>query len=65
MNWTWDSFWAMGGYGWYVWMSYGLCLGFIMLEWLGLRRGERQMWRELRRRAVLQDGVVEGLVDEA
>ena len=65
MSWTWDTFWSMGGYGWYVWMSYGLWLGLIVLECLGLRRGERQTWMELRRRAVLQDVVVKELADEA
>ena len=33
MNWTsWDEFWRMGGYGLYVWGSYGVTLLVMVLE---------------------------------
>ena len=33
MNWTsWDEFWHMGGYGLYVWGSYGAALLVMVLE---------------------------------
>ena len=33
MNWTsWDEFWHMGGYGLYVWGSYGATLLLMVLE---------------------------------
>ena len=36
MNWgSWADFWAMGGYGFYVWGSYGAVVAVIALElWL-------------------------------
>ena len=40
MNWgSWDAFWAMGGHAWYVWGSYGLMAGLLVLEvWLVRQR---------------------------
>jgi len=39
MNWnSWGEFWAMGGYGFYVWGSYGLCAVVFVLESLSARR---------------------------
>lgn len=40
MNWgSWDNFWAMGGYAFYVWGSYGVTLALIAAEvWLLKRR---------------------------
>ena len=36
MNWgSWADFWAMGGYGFYVWGSYGAVVAVIAIElWL-------------------------------
>lgn len=36
MSWeSWEAFWAMGGYGFYVWASYGVTLALIAVEvWL-------------------------------
>jgi heme exporter protein D len=40
MNWaSWPEFWAMGGHGFYVWMSYGVALVAIVAEIVALRRG--------------------------
>jgi heme exporter protein D len=50
MNWeSWDAFWAMGGYGLYVWGSYGMSALCVIGEiWL-LRRQRRQVKARLRR----------------
>jgi heme exporter protein D len=46
MNWlSWSDFWAMGGYGGYVWGAYGLTLVIMLGEPVLLR---------LRRRRVLE-----------
>ncbi|MDH5535042.1 MAG: heme exporter protein CcmD [Betaproteobacteria bacterium] len=42
MNWGgWDNFWAMGGYGLYVWGSYAVTLAVIAAE-IGLLRVRRR-----------------------
>lgn len=43
MNWGgWSEFWAMGGYGFYVWGSYGVTLACLALEVFFLRRRSRE-----------------------
>ncbi len=43
MNWgSWDEFAAMGGYGLYVWGSYGVTLAVLLVELLGLRLRQRR-----------------------
>jgi heme exporter protein D len=47
---SWDAFWAMGGYGLYVWGSYAVVLICIVLEIILARAGQRasvQTAREL------------------
>ena len=52
MNWaSWSDFFAMGGYGLYVWGSYGVTLILIVLELVLLA---------LRRRAILRHLGVQG-----
>lgn len=48
MNWgSLDNFFAMGGYGLYVWGSYGVTLLCIVIECWGLaRRGRRARQEE-------------------
>ena len=43
MNWgSWSQFWHMGGYGFYVWGSYGVAALAIALEvWALARRARR------------------------
>jgi heme exporter protein D len=44
MNWGgWSEFWAMGGYGFYVWGSYGVMLACLALEIVLLRRRAREV----------------------
>ncbi|WP_022727797.1 heme exporter protein CcmD [Fodinicurvata sediminis] len=53
------SFLSMGGYGAYVWPSYGLALlvmgGLFLLAQQDLRRGEQRLQELKRREAGLQD----------
>ncbi|MEX2197487.1 MAG: heme exporter protein CcmD [Burkholderiales bacterium] len=43
MNWGgWSEFWAMGGYGFYVWGSYGVALACLALEIVLLMRRSRE-----------------------
>ncbi|MFH1818313.1 MAG: heme exporter protein CcmD [Pseudomonadota bacterium] len=50
MNWAgWSDFWAMGGYGLYVWGSYGAALLCVAGELWLLRRRRRETLRMLER----------------
>ena len=52
MNWgSWDNFWAMGGYGFYVWGSYAMTVAVIAIEVWQLRKDRRQAVAELARDA--------------
>ena len=43
MNWGgWSEFWAMGGYGFYVWGSYGVTFACLAAEIYLLRRRSRE-----------------------
>ena len=36
---SWEDFWAMGGYGLYVWGAYAVCLAAMVIEpWLARRQ---------------------------
>jgi heme exporter protein D len=37
-----SDFWAMGGYAWYVWGSYGVTAVVLVLEVIALRRRARE-----------------------
>ncbi len=50
MNWaSWNDFVAMGGYGLYVWGSYGVTLGFMVTEIVLLMLRKRGLLGQLRR----------------
>ena len=50
MNWeSWQAFWAMGGYGLYVWGSFGMTALCIVAEVWAVRRRRVQVWQKLRR----------------
>lgn len=50
MNWaSWSDFFAMGGYGLYVWGSYGVTLGLMVAEIVLLLTGRRSLLEDLRR----------------
>ena len=46
---SWNEFVAMGGYGLYVWGSYGAVLVGVVLEIVLLRRGQSEMLKRLKR----------------
>lgn len=46
---TWGEFWAMGGYGLYVWGSYGAAFIAILIEIISLGRGRKQTLKRLKR----------------
>ena len=55
MQWgSWENFWAMGGYGFYVWGAYGMTVAVLALEVVLLRarraRARSEIARELRPR---------------
>ena len=55
---SWDAFWAMGGYGLYVWGSYAVVLICLLLEVVLARAGQRasvQTARELREQETAHD----------
>jgi len=47
-----NEFFAMGGYGWYVWMSYGACAVAVVAEVVALRARHRRARAE-----AMADGV--------
>lgn len=50
MHWaSWSEFWAMGGYGLYVWGSYLVTFVVIVLEIILLRHGRKDTLKRLRR----------------
>jgi heme exporter protein D len=54
MNWeSWQAFWAMGGYGLYVWGAFGMTLLCIVGEIGLLRRHRIQSLKRLRRMQIL------------
>ncbi|WP_374319419.1 heme exporter protein CcmD [Aquabacterium sp.] len=49
MNWSnWQAFWAMGGYGLYVWGSLGVSLLALVVEWGLTWQGRAHARRALR-----------------
>lgn len=46
---SWSDFWAMGGYGFYVWLSYGLSLGAILILTVQSYRAKNTVLREVRK----------------
>lgn len=55
---SWDAFWAMGGYGLYVWGSYAVVLIGLLLEIVLARAGQRaseQAVRELSEQETAHD----------
>ena len=45
---SWDAFWAMGGYGLYVWGSYAVVLICIVVEIVLARAGQRESVQTVR-----------------
>jgi heme exporter protein D len=50
MEWaSWSDFWSMGGYGLYVWGSYGVTVLCILIEIMFLKRSAGDTRRRLKR----------------
>lgn len=50
MHWAnWGAFWNMGGYGLYVWGSYGALFLLVVFEIIFLLRGQKQLLKRLKR----------------
>lgn len=54
------EFFAMGGYGFYVWGSYGACLALMLLEPLLARHRQQQILTSVRRERLAQQLDSEG-----
>ena len=52
-----SAFFAMGGYAWYVWMSYGAAAAAVIVEILALHRRRRHAFDTAR---MVQDAVAAG-----
>ena len=52
MNWgSWDNFLRMGGYGFFVWGSYGMTVAIVAIEVWQLKLRRRRAVTELQREA--------------
>jgi heme exporter protein D len=52
VNWgSWDNFLRMGGYGFFVWGSYGMALAIVAIEVWQLKTRRRRAVTELQREA--------------
>jgi len=57
------EFFAMGGHGLYVWLSYGVSLVVVLANVLTLSRARRRQWTELRDQWRRQQGAAEARGD--
>jgi heme exporter protein D len=56
MNWNSPAeFFAMGGYGFYVWGSFGACALLMIVEPILARRRQNEILRTLRRERIAED----------
>jgi heme exporter protein D len=52
---SWSDFWAMGGYGVYVWGSMGVTFGLLLVEVVQAVRAQGQVLAQLRAERALMD----------
>jgi len=52
---SWTDFWAMGGYGVYVWGSMGVTFGLLLVEVVQAVRAQRHVLAQLRAERALMD----------
>jgi heme exporter protein D len=52
---SWSDFWAMGGYGVYVWGSMGVTFGLLLVEVVQAVRAQRHVLVQLRAERALLD----------
>lgn len=67
MNWgSFENFIEMGGYGFYVWTSYGVCLAVIVADIAGARMRRRRALAEVVREArIAQQRAQQGMAGRA
>jgi heme exporter protein D len=53
---SWTEFWAMGGYGLYVWGSFGISAVVMVLEPVWIRQRHRQALQQLAQELQAQEG---------
>ncbi|TCJ94848.1 heme exporter protein D [Volucribacter psittacicida] len=46
---SWSDFLNMGGYGFYVWLSYGICFVSILILFIQSLAGKRKVFAEIQR----------------
>ncbi len=46
-----SEFFAMGGRGFYIWMSYGVTALFMVIEVIAVMRSKKTIWKQLTRLA--------------
>ena len=57
MQWaSWSDFWAMGGYGFFVWGSYGVTAALMIAEVILVMRRRRATLEQLARAARMEKG---------
>ncbi len=61
---SWTAFFAMGGYGLFVWLSFGVTLMLLGLLWGLSQTGHRQMLRQLAARQARELRVQQQLQQE-
>jgi heme exporter protein D len=59
---SWSDFWAMGGYGVYVWGSIGVTFGLLLVEVVQAVRAQRQVLAQLRAERALMDSPSEDML---
>ena len=52
---SWNEFFAMGGYGVYVWSSFAACAIGLCLEWVLIKQQRKNVLKQLRRMALADE----------
>ena len=52
---SWAEFFAMGGYGVYVWGSFAACAIGLCLEWVLIKQQRKNVLKQLRRMALADE----------
>jgi heme exporter protein D len=52
---SWNEFFAMGGYGVYVWGSFGACAIALCIEWVLIMQQRKNVLKQLHRMALADE----------
>ena len=47
---SWSAFWAMGGYGFYVWLSFGLTIFSLVALWVSTMATKKSLLRAVKQK---------------